>query len=93
MAVVRMRRGQITIPAEVRKAANVKDGDAFAVTYDAAGSITAIPFDPEHPAEDAEYWAARGTATTLSDGSPLQRLTTEEFFALLDSVESAPAAP
>ena len=96
MAVVRVRRGQITIPAALRRAANLKEGDAFVVSLDDEGTLTLRPSvceETEHPASDWRYWSARGAATALSDGSPFQRMTTDQFFDHLDALAACVEEP
>ena len=95
MAVVRVRRGQITIPAALRRAANLKDGDAFAVSLDDEGTLTFRPSsceEEEHLPSDWRYWSGPGRiepASRKGDGSVM---TTDEFLAHLDSLAAKSGA-
>ena len=92
MAVVRVRRGQITIPAALRRAANLKDGDAFAVSLDDEGTLTLRPSvceEEEHPASDWRYWSdpVRVARSATSEPAVGPFSSIETFFAYLDSEE------
>jgi AbrB family looped-hinge helix DNA binding protein len=79
------KRGQVTIPREVREQMGIAPGEVLAVEEAGDGCLRIERWDPEHDASDFAYhsrFAPRGP----SNGA---HLSGEEFMALLDKLATA----